>query len=115
LVQEHFLNVSEEAMNIQMKKFRCSIENASNMIPTTTSTINNLDLNANTAHTQNNINNKTYLFLLTIEIHSYLPVSRKILSSTFRKKKRIFRGQCQIYENFINTTEFVKCFNLNEI
>ena len=58
---------------------------------------------------------KHYIFLFTIELHSYLPISRKTLSSTFRKKKRIFRGQCQIYENFIRNTQFTKKFELNEI
>ncbi len=58
---------------------------------------------------------KYYIFLFTIELHSYLPISRKTLSSTFRKKKRIFRGQCQIYENFIRNTQFTKKFELNEV
>ena len=58
---------------------------------------------------------KHYIFLFTIELHSYLPISRKTLSSTFRKKKRIFRGQCQIYENFIRNTQFTKKFELNEV
>ncbi len=58
---------------------------------------------------------KHYIFIFSIELHSYLPISRKTLSSTFRKKKRTFRGQCQIYENFIRHTQFTKKFELVEV
>jgi len=85
--------------------------------------INLAPVDSNHHNSNNNNNNfeckndktKTYLFVFSVEIHSYLPVSRKILSSTFRKKKRIFKGQCQIHENFISSTQFMKEFCLNEV
>ena len=58
---------------------------------------------------------KYYIFIFSIELHSYLPISRKTLSSTFRKKKRVFKGQCQIYENFIRDTQFSNRFELYEV
>jgi len=58
---------------------------------------------------------KHYVFLFSIELHSYFPISRKTLTSTFRKKKRIFKGHCQIYENFISNTQFSKRFELFEV
>lgn len=58
---------------------------------------------------------KQFMFLFSIELHSYIPISRKTLSSTFRKKKRIFKGQFQISENFITNTQFTKRFELYEI
>lgn len=65
--------------------------------------------------TQSTALQKHYIFLFSIELHSYLPISRKTLVSTFRKKKRVFKGQCQIYENFIRTTQFSKRFELYEV
>ena len=56
-----------------------------------------------------------YFFLFSIELHSYLPVSRMKLSYTFSKKKRIYRGQSRINENFIMNTQFCKKFDLNEV
>lgn len=61
------------------------------------------------------LNEPLYFFLFSIELHSYLPVSRKILSSTFSKKKKIYRGQCQLNENFIRMTQFAKKFELHEV
>ncbi len=58
---------------------------------------------------------KHYVFIFSIELHSYLPISRKTLTSTFRKKKRVFKGHCQIYENFISNTQFSKKFELFEV
>lgn len=104
LINEHFMSVTEEAMNLQMKKLISLAPVDSN---------NNHNSNMNFEN--KNDKTKTYLFVFSVEIHSYLPVSRKILSSTFRKKKRIFKGQCQIHENFINSTQFTKEFCLNEV
>jgi hypothetical protein len=59
--------------------------------------------------------NRFSLFFLSIEIHSYVPVSRRTLSSTFRKKKKVYRGQCQIQDNFIRSTQFTKTFTLKEV
>lgn len=106
LVNEHFMSVTEEAMNLQMKKLLKSSHNGS---------VDYSEFEKGAQEGDSNAAKKTYLFYLTVEIHSYLPVSRKILSSTFRKKKRIFKGQCQIQENFISSTQFTKNFTLNEV
>lgn len=63
----------------------------------------------------NSSNDPIYLFLLSIELHSYLPVSRLKLSSTFSKKKKMFQGVCRINENFILNTQFNKKIDLHEI
>ena len=74
---------------------------------------------SNDISTSNNNNNSSndpiYLFLLSIELHSYLPVSRLKLSSTFSKKKKMFQGVCRINENFILNTQFNKKIYLHEI
>ena len=71
--------------------------------------------NSTTARKSNAMQNEPiYFFLFSIELHSYLPVSRKILSSTFSKKKKIYRGHCQINENFIRMTQFGKKFELHQ-
>lgn len=107
LVDEHFLNVADEAANLQMRKLLKSTPSCEN----NGTTVDALD----EKKLADNEQKKTFLFLFSIEVHSYLPVSRKILSSTFRKKKRIFKGQCQIHENFIYSTQFNKQFILTEI
>jgi hypothetical protein len=104
LVEDHFMNVTEEAMKIQMRKI--AGDAAGDLLGSS---------DGNERKASAGANEKTYLFLFLIELHSYIPVSRKILSSTFRKKKRIFRGQCQIHENFIGSTQFTKQFILNEV
>ena len=58
-------------------------------------------------------------FVLDIEIHSYLPISRKILSSSFRYSKRKFKGQV-VFENVdlnnLNSLSFLqKDFKIYEI
>jgi hypothetical protein len=95
LSKDHFIFVSEEAVRAQMKKLNIRMDNE-------------LDDDGVTDRT-------VYLFLFWIELHSYLPVSRKTLSSTFRKQKRVFKGECQIVENFINMTQFPKTFIANEV
>jgi hypothetical protein len=104
LIEEHFFDITDEATNIQIKKI---------------SQLNVRDEprdNVSTKKEQENPPKRhIYLFLLSLEAHSYLPISRRLLSSTFRKNKRIFRGKCQVYENFISSTEFTKRFILNEI
>ncbi len=94
LSKDHFIFVSEEAVRAQMRKLNIKMD----------------DLGDDGASDRT-----VYLFLFWIELHSYLPVSRKTLSSTFRKQKRVFKGECQIYENFINLTQFPKTFIANEV
>ena len=55
------------------------------------------------------INNTDMLhsFILDMEIQSYVPISRKILSSTFRNTKRKFKGQL-VFEN-------IELYCLNDI
>ena len=98
LSSEHFMHVTEEAMRAQMKKLNFKMDDENG-----------------TANSDNAFNQKTYLFVFWIELHSYLPISRKTLSSTFRKQKRVFKGECHICENFVNFTEFPKTFIINEI
>ena len=108
LAEEHFLDVTDEATNIQIRKIsHLNVRDAArdnNALPP-------CETNDSGPAPKQHV----YLFLLSLEAHSYLPVSRRLLSSTFRKNKRIFRGKCQVYENFINSTEFTKRFILNEI
>ena len=101
LIEEHFFDITEEATNIQIKKI--------SQLNVKEDTKENAKINE--AQTKRHV----FLFLLSIEAHSYLPISRRLLSSTFRKNKRVFRGKCQVYENFISSTEFTKRFILNEI
>lgn len=131
LVDEHFLAVTEEATQMQIRKVSTLKQTGPQL---TTDTSNgeppNDTTTAGSRSKHQSFENpapppppppllvdskKTYLFLFSIELHSYLPVSRKILISTFRKKKRIFKGQCQIHENFINSTQFTKQFLLTEV
>lgn len=109
LVDEHFMTVSEEAMNLQIKKMNASIDQGSGEGNGLKSLKKLCTLDGGCGKQE-----KKFVFYLNIELHSYIPVSRKILSSTFRKKKRIFKGQCQIHENFISSTQFTKNFVLNE-
>ena len=103
LIEEHFFDITEEATNIQIKKIsQLNVKEESKE-------------NARTNENETQPKRHVFLFLLSIEAHSYLPISRRLLSSTFRKNKRIFRGKCQVYENFISSTEFTKRFILNEI
>ena len=58
-------------------------------------------------------------FVFQIEIHSYLPMSRKALSSTFRNNKRKYKGEL-IFENIelncLNNFSFIqKDFKISEI
>jgi hypothetical protein len=108
---EHFMSVTEEATNIKLKSM-AGLGGSSKNIET-----DSFDNMLNEALEENEVivDKKAFAFLFTIELHSYLPVSRKTLSSTFRKKKRIFRGQCQIHENFIKSTQFSKKFILHEV
>lgn len=137
LVDEHFLNVTEEATNLQIRKVvlkSTAHQSTSDTIDLEENNINgsntkkqqqsheNQNGAASTANAPIGLTaaaltdaKKTYVFLFSIELHSYLPVSRKILISTFRKKKRIFKGQCQIHENFIHSTQFTKQFLLTEV
>lgn len=110
LVNEHFMSVTEEAMNLQMRKMNASFEqtNGQTDIRKSMSKYSTIDNNCVKKE-------KKFVFYFNVELHSYIPVSRKILSSTFRKKKRIFKGQCQIHENFISSTQFTKNIVLNEI
>lgn len=132
LVDEHFLAVTEEATQMQIRKVSTLKQTGPQL---TTDTTNGEPSNDGTTTGSRSKHQsfenpappppppppllvdskKTYLFLFSIELHSYLPVSRKILISTFRKKKRIFKGQCQIHENFINSTQFTKQFLLTEV
>jgi hypothetical protein len=95
LSKDHFIYVSEEAVRAQMKKLNIKMGDEMGDDGASDRTV--------------------YLFLFWIELHSYLPVSRKTLSSTFRKQKRVFKGECQIFENFINMTQFPKTFIANEV
>ena len=104
LHEEHFINVTNEAANLQLQK----LSKSNSTFAITSDLFGNKGDNAAK-------DTKKYLFLFSIEIHSYLPISRKTLSSTFRKKKRIFKGHCQIYENFVRNTQFTKKFQLIEV
>lgn len=119
LVDEHFLSVTEEATNLQMKKINAKQRQQSNELNDDDSGFSSQKKKSTSFETTATVNpvepKRTYLFLFSIEVHSYLPVSRKILISTFRKKKRIFKGQCQIHENFIHSTQFTKQFLLTEV
>lgn len=95
---EHFMSVTEEATRAQMRKLNIKLDNASS-----------------SEEQQIQAQRKCYLFLFWLELHSYLPISRKTLSSTFRKQKRVFKGECQIVENFVNCTEFRKTFVICEV
>ncbi|RNA19242.1 hypothetical protein BpHYR1_048097 [Brachionus plicatilis] len=108
LVSEHFMAVTEEAMSLQIRKMHAG----------STGDQGSGGQGAKkdvSGFGQSGDGERKFLFFLNVELHSYIPVSRKILSSTFRKKKRIFKGQCQIHENFISSTQFTKNFVLNEI
>ncbi len=94
LDDEHFMQVNSEATFLITKQ---------------QPNINNNNNNNNSS------NDPIYLFLLSIELHSYLPVSRLKLSSTFSKKKKMFQGVCRINENFILNTQFNKKIDLHEI
>ena len=109
LINEHFMTVSEEAMNLQIKKMNASIDQGNGERDGLKSF-----KKFSTLDTVCSKQEKKFVFYLNVELHSYIPVSRKILSSTFRKKKRTFKGQCQIHENFISSTQFTKNFVLNE-
>lgn len=117
LVNEHFMAVTDEAMQQQMRKVVLKAAGQQSTCDTLDEEQSRRQPSVETAAnpTSASESKRTFLFLFSVEIHSYLPVSRKILSSTFRKKKRIFKGQCQIHENFVQQTQFTKQFLLNEI
>lgn len=115
LVDEHFLSVTEEATNLQIRKVVMKSSGGQQSLGDTGDEDSARRLSSVENNSAGGDMKKTYLFLFSIEVHSYLPVSRKILISTFRKKKRIFKGQCQIHENFIHSTQFTKQFLLTEL
>ncbi len=90
LLEEHFLKVTDETTRLITQQQQTTVMNCG-------------------------VDQTVYFFLFSIELHSYLPVSRMKLSSTFSKKKRIYRGHSRINENFIMNTQFCKKFDLNEV
>jgi hypothetical protein len=112
LSTDHFITFTEEATKAQMRKLNQKNNNRSYF----ENGANNLNNGHGSDQKQDQQSKKSaYLFLFSIELHSYLPISRKTLSSTFRKQKRVFKGECQIHENFITFTEFPKTFILTEV